>query len=112
MGEPYKVFYSGKEYDFAVFIESPETVERYKHDSTIPLIDVVSIYKIFVNRQGGSEGVLDEASKFELQNEFDTADKDEIIKKIIRDGSIRNKAEIHRGHNSHNDSYGAGATGN
>ncbi len=38
-----------------------------KSDTTIPLIDIVSIYKLFVNRQGGLEGVLDEASENRYQ---------------------------------------------
>lgn len=113
MPEPHKIFYKGSDYDFVVFTEDTNAVEKYRNgDTTIPLIDVVSIYKVFVNRQGGVEGVLDEASKAELANEFGKADVDEAIKKIIRSGSDKHNAGLGRGNASHNDSIGAGNTGN
>ncbi|ODV80143.1 DUF1960-domain-containing protein [Suhomyces tanzawaensis NRRL Y-17324] len=112
-GEPHKIFYKGNENDFIIFVEDVNLLEKFKKgDTTIPLIDLVSIYKIFTNRQGGSEGVLDEASKAELQNEFGKVDNDEIIKKILREGSDKQGSSISHGSSSHNDSIGAGATGN
>ncbi|CUM64060.1 uncharacterized protein PRCAT00001648001 [Priceomyces carsonii] len=113
MPEPHKIFYKGKENDFIVFVEDSDLLQKYlKGDTTIPLIDVVSIYKVFTNRQGGSEGVLDELSKSELTNEFGSADVDAIIKKILKEGSDKHSVSINRGHNSTNDSMGGGSTGN
>lgn len=91
---PHKIFYKGEQSDFVVFIENPDLVKKYKGgDSTLPLIDIVSIYKVFVNRQGGVEGVLDEASKEELQNEFGKdANVDAVIKKIIFEGEDKQGA--------------------
>lgn len=113
MAQPHKLFYKGNEFDFVIFIEDPELVEQYKKgDSTIPLIDIVSIYKVFTNRQGGVEGVLDEASKQELSNEFGKQSIDEIIKKIVIEGADKLGASVSKGHRSTNDSIGAGAANN
>lgn len=94
MSNPHKVFYKGEHSDFVIFVEDPELVAKYKAgDSTLPLIDIVSIYKVFVNRQGGVEGVLDEASKEELQNEFGAkANVDTVIKKIVSEGEDKSSA--------------------
>lgn len=108
MVAPHKIFYKGKEFDFVVFIEDLGLLKRYLGgDTTLPLIDIVSIYKIFINRQGGSEGVLDEASKQELSEEFGKLDKDEIIKKIIKEGSDKKVAGFSNDDNSLNDSNGS-----
>lgn len=94
MAQPHKVFYKGQENDFVVFVDNPTLLEKYhKGDNTIPLIDIVSIYKVFVNRQGGVEGILDEASKQELQSEFgDKANVDDVIKAILKQGSDKQAA--------------------
>lgn len=86
--EPHKIFYQGTTTDFIIFIEDSNLVDKFrKGDTTIPIIDVVSIFKVFVNRQKGSEGMLDEASKMELQDEFGKANINDIITKILREGS-------------------------
>ncbi|CAK7902852.1 restriction of telomere capping protein 3 [[Candida] anglica] len=113
MAAPQKIFYKGTDNDFIIFIEESDSVEKYqKGDTTIPLIDILSIYKVFTNRTGGSEGVLDEASKSELSNEFGTTDIDKVIKTILKDGEKNGAANVQRGGSSTNDSIGAGATGN
>lgn len=114
MTAPHKLFYKGSNVDdFVVFIDDATLRDKYVNgDTTIPLIDIVSIYKVFVNRQGGLEGVLDEASKNELSNEFGTTDIDAIIKRILKEGSDKHNPTVLRGGASKNDSYGAGATGN
>jgi ribosome maturation protein Sdo1 len=113
MAQPHKLFYKGNENDFIVYVEDIELLTKFrKGDTTIPLIDLVSIYKIFVSRLGGSEGVFDEASKAELSNEFGKKDKDEIIKVILKEGSDKHGAGIKNGNESRNDSMGGGFTGN
>lgn len=94
MTQPHKVFYKGKENDFVIFADNADLLQKYnKGDSTIPLIDIVSIYKVFINRQGGVEGLLDEASKSELQNEFGSkANVDSVIKTILKEGSDKHGA--------------------
>lgn len=94
MAQPHKIFYKGKENDFVIFTENPEEIKKYRSgDKTVPLIDIVSIYKVFINRQGGVEGVLDEASKAELHNEFGPkANVDDVIKLILEESSDKHDA--------------------
>lgn len=94
MTQPHKIFWKGAEYDFVIFSENRDLIEQYKKgDTTIPLVDLVSVYKVFVNRQGGVEGVLDEASKLELQTEFGKkATVDDVIKKILFEGDEKGGA--------------------
>lgn len=94
MSQPHKIFFKGTDNDFVIFTENPELIKKYRAgDTTIALSEVVSVFKVFVNRQGGVEGVLDEASKSELQNEFGSSLKvDEIIKVILEKGDDKQGA--------------------
>ncbi|CAN3373492.1 hypothetical protein DIURU_003048 [Diutina rugosa] len=85
---PQTVFYKGKDQDFSVIIENKAAVEKFrKGDHSLPLIDIVGIYKVFVS-QRGTEASDDEASKQDLENEFGTSNRDEVIKKILTEGEF------------------------
>ncbi|ODQ81752.1 hypothetical protein BABINDRAFT_165275 [Babjeviella inositovora NRRL Y-12698] len=112
MSSPIKYFYKGTDADFTVLVESQELVDKFrKGDSTIPLIDIVSIYKIFISRIGGSEGRLDEASKTELVNQFGSSHVDDVIKEILVNGTSKHGAKL-GGHSfdSTNDTMGSRGT--
>lgn len=111
MPQPRKIFYKGQEFDFVVFTEDSETLAKYrKGDSTIPLIDVVSIFKVFINRQKGLEGILDEASKQEIQSEFGLdATAATAIERIVKEGADKANANVHKGYSGTNDADGAQA---
>ena len=64
--------YKAKSNDFVVIVDSAEAVAKYRKDSSTPLIDVVDSFDIFVTNKHGSQGVLDRASKGQLENEFET----------------------------------------
>lgn len=49
-----KVHYKGKEDDFIVFVENAEIVRKWKGDKTIPMVDVVNAFKIFVTHRYSS----------------------------------------------------------
>jgi ribosome maturation protein Sdo1 len=55
-----------------VIAESPEAVAKYRKDSTTPLVEVVDSFDIFITNKHGSQGVLDRASKGQIENEFGT----------------------------------------
>lgn len=111
--QPHKLFYKGTDNDFVIFVDDPSLYEKYKKgDTTIPLIDIVSVFKVFINRQGGVDGILDEASKQDLTNNFKTSNANEVIKIILEKGSDKHNADVDNGIASHNDSIGAGNTGN
>lgn len=46
-----KVHYKGSTDDFIVFAESPEDVEKWKNDSSIPLAQVVNSFKIMLTHK-------------------------------------------------------------
>ena len=46
-----KVHLQGKEEDFIIFVDSKEAVQNWKRDSSIPLAQVVSGWKIFVTHK-------------------------------------------------------------
>ncbi|KAF3987947.1 hypothetical protein FT663_04227 [Candidozyma haemuli var. vulneris] len=91
--QPHKIFYKGEEHDFVIFTENPDLIQKYKKgDTTIPLVDLVSVWKVFINRQGGADGILDEASRNELENEFGPKTKvDDAIKKILDEGQDKSQ---------------------
>ncbi len=118
-GSPHKLFYKGKENDFVLFIDDPELLAKYKKEidakgsSTVPIIDLVSIFKVFVNRQKGVDGILDEASKLDLLNDFGTSNIDLVIKIILDKGDDKSRSgAIGDTTASKNDSKGAGDSGN
>ena len=87
-----KVFFKGKTDDFIVFIESPEDLKKWKADQSIPMAQVVNSFKIMLTHKHGAQGQLDEASKASLENEFQTSNEDEVIKKILMDGQVQTSA--------------------
>merc|ERR1712225_109371 len=46
-----KCHYKGKDEDFIVFVESADDVEKWKNDSSIPLAQVVSGFKIMITHK-------------------------------------------------------------
>jgi ribosome maturation protein Sdo1 len=56
-----------------VIVDSQEAVAKYRKDSSIPLVDVVNSFDVFVTNKHGAQGVMDRASKSQLENEFNTS---------------------------------------
>jgi hypothetical protein len=46
-----KVHYKGKEDDFIVFIDDTASYKKWLGDKTVPLVEVVSSFKIFVTHK-------------------------------------------------------------
>lgn len=84
-----KVFYKGSTDDFIVFVESPEELEAWRADKSIPLVQVVDSFKVLVSHKHGAQGELDTASKATLENEFGTSNEDEVVKKILQEGQLQ-----------------------
>ena len=84
-----QVFYKGSNGDqFCVFVESEELLKKWKADSSIPMTEIVAGWKIMVPEHG-KQGILNTASKGQLENEFGTSNEDEVMKKILTDGSVQ-----------------------
>ncbi|EGW33008.1 uncharacterized protein SPAPADRAFT_60332 [Spathaspora passalidarum NRRL Y-27907] len=113
MANPHKVLYKGQEVDFILFVDDIELLKKYrKGDTTIPLVDLVSVYKVFSNRNRGSGGIFDQASKGDLENEFGKTSVDDIIKKILIEGEDKKDVHLNPEYSSKNDSHGGRDSGN
>ncbi|RLV93352.1 hypothetical protein JA1_002530 [Spathaspora sp. JA1] len=109
----HKVLYKGQEVDFIVLVDDLELLQKYrKGDTTIPLVDLVSIYKVFANRNRGAGGIIDQAGKSDLENEFGKISIDDVIKKILVEGEDKADVHFHHEYSSKNDSKGARDSGN
>jgi ribosome maturation protein Sdo1 len=87
--EQVKVHYKGNDDDFIVMAESIDAVKKFKEDQSVPLVDVVDSFDVFVTHKQGAQGHLDRASKASLENEFGTSNDDEVVKKILEKGSVQ-----------------------
>ncbi|KAF2006590.1 shwachman-Bodian-diamond syndrome protein [Amniculicola lignicola CBS 123094] len=85
-----KVHFKGKEDDFVIFVDSAKAVEDWKKDSSIPLAQVVSGWKVFVTHKQGTQGILDAASNGALESEFGTSKDDDVVKQILEKGDVQN----------------------
>ncbi|KAJ6114361.1 RNA binding protein [Penicillium sp. IBT 16267x] len=105
-----KVFYKGKSEDFIVYVDDLEILQKWKHDRSIPLSDVLNGWKILVSHSHGAQGILDTASKAALENEFGTKNEDEVMIKILEGGEYQPETTSGR-FGSTNDSKGPAAIG-
>lgn len=96
-----------------MIISSTEAFKSYKKDpDSTPLVDVVDSFTVFVTHHSGSQGILDQASKAMLENEFGTSTDDAVIKKILQQGELQDsKGYDAKGWDSKNDSVGAAYLG-
>jgi ribosome maturation protein Sdo1 len=101
-----KVHFQGASEDFVVFVDDVEAVQKWKSDSTIPLAQVVSGFKVFTTDKHGNQGILNTASKATLENEFGTSNEDEVIKQILQKGNVQQTQNAERQGDT-NDSKGA-----
>lgn len=46
-----KVHYKGKDEDFIIFVDSAEAVKNWKNDSSVPLAQIVSGFKVFITHK-------------------------------------------------------------
>ncbi|UNI15155.1 hypothetical protein JDV02_001718 [Purpureocillium takamizusanense] len=84
-----KIHYKGKLDDYLIFVDDPETYKKWQSDKSVPLAQFVSTFKIFLTHKQGTQGTYDAAPKGTLASEFGTEDEDEVIKKILTEGSMQ-----------------------
>ncbi|QSZ35521.1 hypothetical protein DSL72_008391 [Monilinia vaccinii-corymbosi] len=107
-GTQTKIHYKGTktDEDFIVFVDSEEDVKKWKSDKSVPLAQVVGLFKVFVTHKHGAQGTHDEASVGQLENEFGTKVDDEVIKIILERGEPQH-GSTHEKFGSKNDSMGS-----
>jgi Shwachman-Bodian-Diamond syndrome (SBDS) protein len=105
-----KVHYSGTNDDYVIFVDSTAAVHGWRKDRSVPLAQVVSGWKVFCTHKyasrfyfsggyvrankvlggrHGAQGILDSASKGQLEGEFGTTNEEDIVKIILEKGSVQ-----------------------
>ncbi|KFY14640.1 hypothetical protein V491_05968 [Pseudogymnoascus sp. VKM F-3775] len=84
-----RVHYKGSADDYVVFVEDPAMLKKWRDDKSIALVEVVDAFKIFTTGKQGAQGELNTASKSQLENEFGTSKDDEVIQKILQEGTLQ-----------------------
>ncbi|KAG2192884.1 ribosome maturation protein [Mucor mucedo] len=81
-----KVVYKGADNTEFFVIANAGMVSKYRSDKTTPLIDVVQSFDILTTTTGGNTGEALHPPKGILESNFNTSNKDEIVKIIIEKG--------------------------
>ena len=84
-----KVHHKGQNDDFLVFVDDVDLFKKWQTDKSIPLAHFVSRFEVFVTHKQGAQGTYDTASKASLSAEFNTESHDEVITKILQEGSLQ-----------------------
>jgi hypothetical protein len=91
--------------DYLIYIASAELAREWKKDKTIPLVDVLDGFFVFVShkyvapnashprvllnlRRQGAQGILDRASNAQLEGEFGTHKIEEVAQIILEKGQV------------------------
>ncbi|KAG0684350.1 hypothetical protein C6P40_000008 [Pichia californica] len=95
-----RVFYKGQKEDFLVFLDDVDNYEKYIHGvDSIPLSSFVARFDVYRTVTGnGSEGILEVASKQELNEEFGDfkSVEGDIIPRILKKGKLQNVSQNKR----------------
>ncbi|KAF2150769.1 DUF1960-domain-containing protein [Myriangium duriaei CBS 260.36] len=83
-----RVHWKGKEDDYIIIVDSAKAAKDWRADKTIPLAQVVGGWKVFVTHKQGTQGVLDGASKGQLESEFGTSKEEDVVAQILEKGDI------------------------
>ncbi|KXS08958.1 hypothetical protein M427DRAFT_64989 [Gonapodya prolifera JEL478] len=64
--------------------------DKWRHDKSIPLVDVVQTFDVWIHRTGSTTGVAERPSKGELDGTFSTHRVDsEVIPYILEQGTVQ-----------------------
>merc|ERR1711981_870243 len=78
-------------------------------DKSKPLVDVVDSFDVFVTDGHGTQGMLNRASKAQLENEFGSKNSEDAVQQILEKGEVQDtQAKAKQG--GRNESNGIGAS--
>jgi ribosome maturation protein Sdo1 len=84
-----KIHLKGQNDDFLVFVDDVDLYKKWLSDKSVPMAHFVSRFNVFVTHKQGAQGTYDTASKASLSAEFNSEDHDEVIKKVLQEGSLQ-----------------------
>ncbi|TPX37818.1 hypothetical protein SeMB42_g04388 [Synchytrium endobioticum] len=96
-------------HDFVLYAENG-MVNKWRTDRTIPLVDVLQSFDIFITERG-AQGVLSRASKADLHAQFGTEIAEDVIKTILEKGELSETNVVGRREERHNRNDGRTPTG-
>ena len=74
--------------DYVIYITSAEAARNWTKDKTIPLVDVLDAFYVFVSHKQGAQGILDRASNAQLESEFGSSKVEEVVQVILEKGQV------------------------
>ncbi|KAI9848324.1 MAG: hypothetical protein M1837_000588 [Sclerophora amabilis] len=103
-----KVHFKGDTGDYIVFVESVQALQDWKKDPGLGLTSVAAGHWTIFKTKQGAQGLLGEASKADLENDFGTKVDTEAVEQILRKGDVQETENPER-QASKNDSMGSRA---
>ncbi|KAL2271189.1 hypothetical protein VTJ83DRAFT_560 [Remersonia thermophila] len=101
-----RVIYKGTHDNFVVFVDDVPDFRKWQNDRSVPLSQIVSSFKVFTTHNGGSQGLLEGASRAVLENEFGTSNEDDVVQQILEKGNLQ-EFDMPERHGRKNDSKGS-----
>ncbi|KAG8810306.1 hypothetical protein FRC18_004124 [Serendipita sp. 400] len=86
--------------EYIMFVNHEEFEKYSGGDKSIPIVEVVDSYDVFVSSQG-NQGVLGKASNQQLENVFNTTKSDQIVDFMLKNGVMQRSERIGANDNAH-----------
>jgi ribosome maturation protein Sdo1 len=83
-----KVHFKGSSDDYIIYVNDVESVQKWKEDKSIPMVDVVNAFQVFVTHRQGAQGILDSASNADMDSEFGTHKVEDVVQQILEKGEV------------------------
>jgi len=97
-----RVTYKADGHEFFIFADD-DYLQKWKHDKTIPLVQVAESFDVMYIPNGGNTGEAVRPARGELESVFNTINSDDIVKRILSDGEVKGGVHIGR-----SEAYGLG----
>lgn len=100
MSQNTKIYYQPQYEDricengYVVFVSNEEQYEKWKTDSSIPIVNVVAAFQVWTTGNKGVNGELNEPSNLQLDTDWGTHKVDEIIPKILKHGEVKGSGKL------------------
>lgn len=100
MSQNVKIFYQPQYEDricengYVVFVNSEEALEKWRADPSSNIVNIVAAYQVWTTGKQGVNGELNEPSNLQLDTDWGTHKVDDIIPKILKEGSSKGSANL------------------
>jgi ribosome maturation protein Sdo1 len=81
-----------EKFELIVFT-NPGMTQKWRHDKSIPLVDVVQRFEIFDSDTKGLQGKVNHVSKQRIFDALGTNNTEEAIRQILENGDIKHHSK-------------------